>query len=252
MSCKSSGQTLRIAVMGQSCELRVPFGARHVCKGMGAAPGLMSRCQSYSVPLPHPVVLCADHASTFCSFVTGRYLRADLTPPKRPPPPKPKPAARRGKATAAAAADPEDDPHPDTVMEEPGATDWDHPSRVIRLKRAALRALCRALTPDADAAYASASPIPPATAEAVQSPAVQDVLVQLLAIEYDEQDSDEYGAKTYLDRAHLRAAAAAGLLRLARRHDSRLSPGCYVALALAMQDPAMEVRRDTGEQVGLT
>lgn len=199
---------------------------------------------------PSPLLL-ADHASTFCSFVTGRYLRADLTPPKRPTLPKPKPAGRRGKATAAA-AEPEDDPHPDTAMEEPGATDWNHPSRVLRLKRAALRALCRALTPDADAPYASASPIPPAIAEAVQSPAVQEVLVQLLAIDYDEQDCEEYGAKTYLDRAHLRAAAAAGLLRLARRHDSRLSPGCYVALALAMQDPAMEVRRDTGEQVGLT
>jgi hypothetical protein len=40
----------------------------------------------------------------------------------------------------------------------------------------------------------------------------------------------------------LRLAAAASLLRLARRHDSRLGPGCYCMLALVMQDNQISVR----------
>lgn len=40
----------------------------------------------------------------------------------------------------------------------------------------------------------------------------------------------------------LRLAAAASLLRLARRHDSRLGAGCYCMLALVMQDNQTSVR----------
>jgi hypothetical protein len=40
----------------------------------------------------------------------------------------------------------------------------------------------------------------------------------------------------------LRLAAAASLLRLARRHDSRLGAGCYCMLALVMQDNQIAVR----------
>lgn len=50
-------------------------------------------------------------------------------------------------------------------------------------------------------------------------------------------------------RAHLRYTAARCLLHLARRYDSRLGSAAYTALALAMQDPYMEVRRDVGDKV---
>lgn len=41
---------------------------------------------------------------------------------------------------------------------------------------------------------------------------------------------------------HLRLSAAGALLRLARRHDTRISPGIYCALALMMQDEVEGVR----------
>jgi hypothetical protein len=40
----------------------------------------------------------------------------------------------------------------------------------------------------------------------------------------------------------LRLAAAASLLRLARRHDARQGAGCYCMLALVMQDNQIGVR----------
>lgn len=41
---------------------------------------------------------------------------------------------------------------------------------------------------------------------------------------------------------HLRLSAAGALLRLARRHDTRISPSIYCALALMMQDEVEGVR----------
>lgn len=40
----------------------------------------------------------------------------------------------------------------------------------------------------------------------------------------------------------LRLASASALLRLARRHDSRITPSCYCMLSLVMQDDLEGVR----------
>jgi hypothetical protein len=126
-------------------------------------------------------------------------------------------------------------------------SEWNRPSYGIVLKSAALRALARGCTPDADAApTAVAAAVPKATAGAV-STHVLELLVPLLSV---EEDMREYGVAGVADQAHLRASAARALLHLMQCHDALLSPDAYVALALTMQDPVMEVREQFGEQVG--
>ncbi|KXZ44209.1 hypothetical protein GPECTOR_71g570 [Gonium pectorale] len=164
----------------------------------------------------------AGHAEAFRTFVVERYLPAQL----RPPPASSALTSRRYPAASPA----------------------------IRLKTAALRALCRGLTPDADAPPAAAAAVPAAAAAAVTGP-LEELLVRLLDVDAAAAEDDpgggdaEYGAASGADVAALRCTAAGCLLQLAKRHDSRLGCGSYVACALAMQDPRHDVRRWFGEQV---
>ncbi|GIL95473.1 hypothetical protein Vretimale_1495, partial [Volvox reticuliferus] len=171
----------------------------------------------------------SEHVDAFCKFVIQHYMLASLKPPAA--------SARRAQghnnAVAAVALTPNND------------TGSERPSFGIACKTAALRALARGCTPRADASAVATAAVPIATTTAVSSDVV-DLLVQLMSI---DNDMAEYGAVSEADRAHLRMAAARALVRLSKRHDSQLSAPSYVALALMMQDPIMEIRQLFGEEV---
>eukprot|EP00879_Flechtneria_rotunda_P015681 GHRR01016403.1.p1 GENE.GHRR01016403.1~~GHRR01016403.1.p1 ORF type:complete len:1542 (+),score=797.44 GHRR01016403.1:616-5241(+) len=104
----------------------------------------------------------------------------------------------------------------------------------VLLKAAAVKALAAGCVPDSDS-----SDVPVETLRVVARLA-QD-LEGLL-------DPAEDNQPQFLEDAppeacgQLRLTAASALLRLARRHDSRLGPSCYCMLALVMQDNLEEVR----------
>ncbi|GLC58277.1 hypothetical protein PLESTB_001340900 [Pleodorina starrii] len=194
-------------------------------EALAATPCIMQAMASVGEVAPRTF---AGHADAFSKFVGQNYLTARLRAPPK--------AAGKGRGGAGGG----------DGGGGGGGTEWERPSYGIALKVAALRALARACAPDADAPVANAAVgVPPATADAVSS-YVCELLVQLLDVEYEMA---EYGVAGEVDRGQLRLAAAAALLHLAKRHDSRLTAGAYVALALTMQDPVMEVRQVFGEEV---
>lgn len=136
---------------------------------------------------------------------------------------------------------------------------WGAPAAGVALKCAALKALCRGCTPGHDAAPS----MPPATVAVVTEELIP-LLTQLLEVEPPEDADDEDGGGggvvsaalggdgaevSDTDRALLRYCGASCLLWLARRHDRRMGPATHGVLGLAMQDPAMEVRKDFGQKV---
>ncbi|GFR39816.1 hypothetical protein Agub_g308, partial [Astrephomene gubernaculifera] len=228
---------------------RLAAGLRQGCEEEEATPAVVQAMGSVGEVAP---LVFAEHAESFAAFICEHYMTAALR--HRPP-----------SSQYLASPNLLSPPTSETDVDgSPGGPP--RPSAGILLKCAALRAVCRGCTPDAEAPAALAVAVPTATVDVVSGP-VEDLLVRLLSI---EEDLDEYiigggggdgggngggngggGVRVETDRAHLRQAAAAGLLRLATRHDSRLAPGTYVSLALVMQDPVMEVRRAFGEEVRL-
>ncbi|WIA29168.1 hypothetical protein OEZ86_011679 [Tetradesmus obliquus] len=104
----------------------------------------------------------------------------------------------------------------------------------VWLKGAALKALAAGCVPDSDA-----DDLP------VETLRVATRLAQDLEglLEPSEEARPSFLADVPDEVAgQLRLAAAASLLRLARRHDSRLGAGCYCMLALVMQDNQTSVR----------
>lgn len=137
----------------------------------------------------------ADHAEAFVAFVVDSYLFTDLPIPEGAEPIIP--------ATQA------------TPTDAGGSTvAWTQATGAIGLKCAALKAAARALVADADA-----SPAPAEAAAAAQR--LVAFAEQLLD---PASELAELGAVGDVDGGHLRLAAASALLRLARRHDSLLSP----------------------------
>ncbi|GIL43844.1 hypothetical protein Vafri_1442 [Volvox africanus] len=187
-------------------------------EALAATPVVLQAMASVGEVAPD---IFSEHVDAFCKFVIQHYMLASLKPLSE--------SARtgHGRNTAPAAVA----PIPDTD------TGWKPSSFGVACKIAALRALARGCTPQTDASAA--------TTAAVSSDVV-DLLIQLLSI---DNDLAEYGAANEADGAHLRMAAARALLRLSKRHDSKLSAPSYVALALTMQDPIVEVRQLFGEQV---
>ncbi|KAF6266620.1 hypothetical protein COO60DRAFT_1697167 [Scenedesmus sp. NREL 46B-D3] len=104
----------------------------------------------------------------------------------------------------------------------------------VWLKGAALKALAAGCVPDSD------SDDVPVETQRMAARLAQD-LEGLL--EPSEEARPQFLADAPDELAgQLRLAAAASLLRLARRHDSRLGAGCYCMLALVMQDNQISVR----------
>eukprot|EP00882_Tetradesmus_deserticola_P017339 GHRQ01018572.1.p1 GENE.GHRQ01018572.1~~GHRQ01018572.1.p1 ORF type:complete len:635 (+),score=352.40 GHRQ01018572.1:264-1907(+) len=105
----------------------------------------------------------------------------------------------------------------------------------VWLKGAALKALAAGCVPDSDADDV------PVETQRMAARLAQD-LEGLL--EPSEEARPQFLADMPDEVAgQLRLAAAASLLRLACRHDSRLTTGCYCMLALVMQDNQIDVRR---------
>ncbi|KAG2444766.1 hypothetical protein HXX76_001510 [Chlamydomonas incerta] len=260
--------------------------------GCEAAPATAAAIEAMGSLGEVEPALFADYAAEYAAFIAHDCMAATLRDPARL-------AARQAAAAAAAAAAAngagiggvrrksrpssaqalaaglaaEDDD--DDEQDGEGEAEWGRPSYGVGMKAAALRALARGVTPDANARADAAAPLPAATVAAVMGPppandrgagpstsafrapavaagaggggAVEELLVRLLNVE--EEDLEEFGARHDVDRAHLRYTAARCMLHLARRYDSRLGGAAYTALALAMQDPFMEVRRDVGDKV---
>ncbi|KAG2501809.1 hypothetical protein HYH03_000309 [Edaphochlamys debaryana] len=211
-------------------------------EALAATAAAMRALGSVGVVAPE---MFAGHAATFCNFVCRSYMHAAL----KPPPPG------KGRKDRAPLADPAAlAAHVDGSKDAALLAQTSPP---VRLKAQAIRALVRGCTPDADdaptqGAAAAAGlgpgemrPVPAATA-AVVVPELEELLAGMID---PDHDLEVYGAATEADKPHLRGCAASALLRLARRHDSRLSPRSFVALALAIQDPCVDVRQSFSRQV---
>lgn len=192
----------------------------------------------------HRIRLCtsptADYAAEYVAFITQDYMAATLRDPARL-------AARQAAVAAAAvAADgggggggarrksrpssaqalaaglaEEDD---DDEEDGEGGAEWGKPSYGVAMKAAALRALARGVTPNANARADAAAPLPTATVAAVMGPphasgngarpstsrapaavavdaggggAVEELLVRLLNV---EEELEEFGVRHDVDR----------------------------------------------------
>ena len=144
----------------------------------------------------------APHVAGMASFVTGTLLRA--------------PASAFGRAGAAAA----------TATGSGLAA----ASPAACLRGDGLEDLAAALAPTA-----------PSAAQSPAAAAAADALIPDLALLLDPDPIAAAGVPP-ADAARVRLAAARGLLTFLRARDVRVPPGAYIALALAVQDPELDVR----------
>lgn len=104
--------------------------------------------------------------------------------------------------------------------------------RSMVLKAGALKAVARALLPNNEA-------VKPSDAAASAAAQLLELLTRLMD---PSAEMEGLLGESELDDGHLRLAAAASVLRLARRFETKMLPSAFVACSLTMQDPLAGVR----------